>query len=151
MDIAELGVIAGTLVATVYPITQSIKTQVQNIKVKKYESVGFFIIGMIVTISSAFILKGSNLVDFNALHNLNNIDTIILGIYAGLVITGGKDILSTFSKGKDLGNSLKEELSKLNADEVADVAFEVMQDKGVVFGEDLNEEQDFIENNELEE
>lgn len=140
MNFAELGAIAGTLVAVVYPVTESVKTQIKNVKDKKFESVAYFGVGMAVTIGATFLLKNSNILDFQVLKELNATDTAILGTVAGLTLTGGKDFISNIGKGKELGLSLKDELSKLSADEVADVAFETLQEKGVMFAEDLEDE-----------
>lgn len=138
MSLQDLATIGATLVAGIYPITESIKNQLKNLNEKKYPQVGYFIIGMLIAIFNTFLLKNSNLFDFHMLKDLNSVDTLLLGTYVGLVATGGKDIASYFVKGRELGNTLKEQLSKLSADEVAEVAFDVLQDKGVVFNEDLD-------------
>lgn len=139
MDFAGLGGVGSAVIASVYPITQSLKKQYDNLMNKEYKRVGFFIVGMIIAIGCTFMFRYSSLIDFTPLKQLNNVDTLILGIYIGLVSTGSKDIASSFREGKELGLSLKEQLSNMSAQEVAEVAFDVMQDKGVMFAEDLSD------------
>lgn len=142
MDMQSIAILAGALVALVFPITESLKNQMKNIKAKNYQGVLFFVVGVAVTTATAFVLKGSQIADFKELQSLNTVDTTILGLYAGLAITGGKDLISNLQKGKALGDNLKAELSKLSADEVSELAFDILVDKKVVFSEDVENPED---------
>lgn len=126
MSLSDLGVLIGVLVAFIYPVIESIKTQVSNVKEKKYDKVGLFVMAMGITIASAYILKNSAFIDFEAFKNFNDTDTLILGIYSGLVVTGGKDTISNFKKGKELGTSISEQFANLSIEEKKQVTDEMI-------------------------
>ena len=146
MSLSDLGVLIGVLVAFIYPVIESVKTQVKNIKEKKYDKVGLFIMAMSVTVGSAYVLKNSAFIDFEAFKNFNVTDTFILGLYSGLVVTGGKDTINNFKKGKELGTSIQEQFVNLSIEEKKEVTNEMID---LVVSENGYKE-DTIETPELE-